>query len=444
VQQQEQQQEQHQHLTSVGSSCRCTLHNFSIGQTIIRIRCNSFFTLLNKAILAALIILAAFALLFIYLQFRGLEDFVGNIPFIGDLIQTTQDGRRGLDEAAFQLGQVSTVKASDTELTLPGLFQKVEKSTVQITDSDETEVFESRLGSGFVYDDNGHIITNHHVISGGGSRLDVTFLDGTVYRASVIGSDPYTDIAVLYVEDVPKEKLFPLPLADSSMVMVGEQVAAIGNPFGLSGSMSEGIISGVGRQLPAQEAGHFSIPDIIQTDAPINPGNSGGPLLNMRGEVIGINSAIYSTTGQFAGVGFAIPSNTLTKVVPSLITRGSFQHPWLGIAGQDMTPGIANLLGLYEPRGFLVTEVAAGSPAEQAGIQRGNEDAVIDGLQIRVGGDVIIAVDNKTVRKIDDILAYVEKEKSVGEGLKLTILREGQRMEVMATLGARPSQQGPP
>jgi S1-C subfamily serine protease len=438
-----QQQEQQQHLTSVDSSCKCTLHNFSIGQTIIRIRCNKFFILLNKAILAALIILAAFALLFMYLQFRGLEDFVGNIPFIGDLIQTTQDGRRGLDEAAFRLGQVSTVKASDAELTLPSLFQKVEKSTVQITDSDETEVFESRLGSGFVYDDNGHIITNQHVVSGGGSSLDITFLDGTVYRASVIGSDPHTDIAVLYVEDVPKDKLFPLPLADSSMVMVGEQVAAIGNPFGLSGSMSEGIISGVGRQLPAQEAGHFSIPDIIQTDAPINPGNSGGPLLNMKGEVIGINSAIYSTTGQFAGVGFAIPSNTLAKIVPSLITTGSFQHPWLGIAGQDMTPGIANLLGLDEPRGFLVTEVVAGSPAEQAGIERGKEDAVVDGLQIRVGGDVIIAVDNKTVRKIDDILAYVEKEKSVGEGLKLTILREGQRMEVMATLGARPSQQEP-
>jgi S1-C subfamily serine protease len=399
---------------------------------------------LNKAILAVLIILAAVAILFIYLQFRGLNDFGGNMPFIGDLFQTTKDGRRGLDDSAFQVGQVSTVKASDTELTLPSLFQKVEKSTVQITDSDEIDVFESRLGSGFVYDDNGHIITNHHVVSGGGNRLDVTFLDGTVYRASVIGSDPYTDIAVLYVEDVSKEKLLPLPLADSSMVQVGEHVAAIGNPFGLSGSMSAGIISGVGRQLPAQEAEDFSIPDIIQTDAPINPGNSGGPLLNMRGEVIGINSAIYSTTGQFAGVGFAIPSNTIAKVVPPLITAGSFQHPWLGIAGQDMTPGIADLLGLDEPRGFLVMEVVAGSPADKAGIQRGNEDAVIDGMQVRVGGDVIIAIDNNTVRKIDDILAYVEREKSVGDGLKLTILRDGQTMEVMATLGARPSQQESP
>jgi len=289
---------------------------------------------LKKAVLAVLIILAAIAILFIYLQFRGLDDFGGRIPFVDDLIQTTKDGRRGLDNSAFQVGQVSTIKASDTELTLPSLFQKVEKSIVQITDSDKTDVFESRVGSGFVYDDNGHIITNQHVVSGGGgsSRLDVTFLDGTVYRASVIGSDPHTDIAVLYVEDVSKEKLLPLPLADSSVVSVGEQVAAIGNPFGLSGSMSAGIISGVGRQLPANEAEPFSIPNIIQTDAPINPGNSGGPLLNMRGEVIGINSAIYSMTGQFAGVGFAIPSNTIAKVVPSLITTGSSsQDLWLGL-----------------------------------------------------------------------------------------------------------------
>ena len=399
---------------------------------------------MNKAILAVLIIAAAVAILFVYLQFKGLDDFGGNVPFVGDLVQTTKDGRKGLDDDAFQVGQVSTVKASDTELALTDLFHKVEKSVVQITDSDETNVFESRLGSGFVYDDNGHIITNHHVVSGGGSRLDVTFPDGTVYRASVIGSDPYTDVAVLYVEEVSKEKLLPLPLADSSMIRVGEQVAAIGNPFGLSGSMSAGIISGVGRQIPAQEAEDFSIPDIIQTDAPINPGNSGGPLLNMRGEVIGINSAIYSTTGQFAGVGFAIPSSTIAKIVPSLITTGSFQHPWLGIAGKDMTPGIADYLGLDEPRGFLVMEVVAESPAEKAGIQRGNEDVVIDGMQVKLGGDVIIAIDNNTVRKIDDILAYVEREKSVGDGLKLTILRDGQTIEVMATLGARPSQQESP
>lgn len=401
---------------------------------------------MNKAILAVSIIMAAVVILFVYSQFKDVNDFAGNVPFLSDLVQTTTtDGRRGLGDDAFQIGQVGIVKASDTELPLPDLFQKIEKSVVQITDSSEIDVFESRLGSGFVYDDNGHIITNHHVVSGGGgNRLDVTFPDGIVYSASLIGSDPSADIAVLYVEEVSKEKLLPLSFADSSKVRVGERVAAIGNPFGLSGSLSTGIVSGVGRQIPAQEEEGFTIPDIIQTDAPINPGNSGGPLLNMRGEVIGINSAIYSTTGQFAGVGFAIPSNTIAQVVPSLITTGSYQHPWLGVAGRDMTPGIADLLDLVEPRGFLVMDVVAGSPAEKAGIQRGNEDTVINGIPMKLGGDVIIAVDDNTVRKIDDILAYVEMEKSVGDDLKLTILREGQTMEVIATLAARPSQQESP
>jgi S1-C subfamily serine protease len=399
---------------------------------------------LNKAILAVSIIMAAIVILFVYSQFRDVNDFAGNVPLLSDLVQTTIDGRRGLSDDAFQIGQVGIVKASDTELSLTDLFQKVESSVVQITDSSETDVFESRLGSGFVYDDNGHIITNHHVINGGGNRLDVTFPDGTVYRASLIGSDPSADIAVLYVEEVSKEKLLPLSLADSSKVRVGERVAAIGNPFGLSGSLSTGIVSGVGRQIPAQEEEGFTIPDIIQTDAPINPGNSGGPLLNMRGEVIGINSAIYSTTGQFAGVGFAIPSNTLAQVVPSLITTGSYHHPWLGVAGRDMTPGIADRLGLDEPRGFLVMDVVAGSPAEKAGILKGNQDTVIDGIPLRLGGDVIIAVDNNTVRKIDDLLAYVEMEKSVGDDLKLTILRQGHTMDVIATLAARPSQQESP
>ena len=399
---------------------------------------------MNKAILAVSIIMAAVVILFVYSQFKELNDFASNVPLLSDLVQTTTDGRRGLSDDAFQIGQVGIVKASDTELSLTDLFQKVEDSVVQITDSSEIDVFESRLGSGFVYDNNGHIITNHHVVSGGGNRLDVTFPDGIVYRASLIGSDPSADIAVLYVEEVSKEKLLPLSLADSSKVRVGERVAAIGNPFGLSGSLSTGIVSGVGRQIPAQEEEGFTIPDIIQTDAPINPGNSGGPLLNMRGEVIGINSAIYSTTGQFAGVGFAIPSNTIAQVVPSLITTGSYQHPWLGVAGRDMTPGIADRLGLDGPRGFLVMDVVAGSPAEKAGILKGNEDTIIDGIPIKLGGDVIIAVDNNTVRKIDDLLAYVEREKSVGDDLEVTILRQGQTMEVIATLAARPSQQESP
>jgi S1-C subfamily serine protease len=398
---------------------------------------------LNKAILAASIIVAGVAIFFVYSQFFDLDLGRSGIPLVGNVVNNGANGRERLDGSAFQVGQVSTVQASNSELALPDLFEKVEKSVVQITDSDETDPQNSRLGSGFVYDNNGHIITNNHVVNGGG-RLDVTFPDGNVYRATLIGADPFTDLAVLYVKDTPRDKLVALPLADSSKIRVGEQVAAIGNPFGLSGSMTAGIVSGVGRLIPAQEAGDFSIPDVIQTDAPINPGNSGGPLLDMRGEVIGINSAIFSTTGQFAGVGFAIPSDTMTKVVPSLITAGSFQHPWLGVAGRDMTPGIADHLGLAEPRGFLVMDVVAGSPAEKAGIKAGNQDATIDGVQVKLGGDVIVGIDNKTVRKIDDILVYLQREKSVGDDLQLSILRDGKEMQATAVLGARPSQQESP
>jgi S1-C subfamily serine protease len=400
---------------------------------------------LNKAILAASVVIAGIAIFFAAYQFSDFrigDNFSFPVDF-GQPTQTTTNDRDNVDEDAFRVGQVSTVEASNSELSLPELFAKAEKSVVQITDSSETSALESRLGSGFVYDNNGHIITNYHVVNGGG-RLDVTFLDGTVYRASLIGSDPFTDLAVLYVEEAPTDKLIPLPLADSTAIRVGEQVAAIGNPFGLSGSMSAGIVSGLGRLIPSQEAGAFSIPDVIQTDAPINPGNSGGPLLNMRAQVIGINSAIFSTTGQFAGVGFAIPSNTMSKVVPALITQGSFTHPWLGVSGTDMTPGIAEALGLEEPRGFLVVDVVAGSPAERAGVRGGSQETTVDGRPIELGGDVIVNVDDRQVRKIDDILVYLQREKSVGDDLKLTVLRDGEMQNITATLAARPSLQESP
>jgi S1-C subfamily serine protease len=400
---------------------------------------------LNKALLAVSIIIAGVGIFFVYSQFNDLGDFNIKLPFANDSARPADNSsldRDNVNKDAFTVGQISTVEASDKEMTLPDLFSSVEKSVVQITDSDESNA-DSRLGSGFVFDNNGHVVTNHHVVSGGG-KLDVTFLDGTVYRAKLIGSDPFTDLAVLYVEGAPADKLLPLPLADSSKIRIGEQVAAIGNPFGLSGSMTAGIVSGLGRLIPSQEAGSFSIPDVIQTDAPINPGNSGGPLLNLRGEVIGINSAIFSTTGQFAGVGFAVPSDTVAKVVPTLITTGSFNHPWLGVSGKDMTPEVAQALGLDEPRGFLVVDVVSGSPAERAGIQGGDNESVIGGRPVKLGGDVIIGIDDKPVRKIDDILVYLQREKSVGDDIELNILRDGKAQDIIAVLGARPHLQESP
>jgi S1-C subfamily serine protease len=351
-----------------------------------------------------------------------------------------------LGDEAYHVGQLGTpIPVTTRDLTLPELFTKVEKSVVQISSrSDPSIRSAARLGSGFVFDGNRHIITNYHVASGS-KNIDVTFMDGNTYHASIVGSDPFTDLAVLYVQDVPKDTLFPLALGNSGALEVGEQIAAIGNPFGLSGSMTAGIISGLGRLLPstASLGSRFSIPSIIQIDAPINPGNSGGPLLDMRGEVVGINSAIFSSTGEFSGIGFAIPSNTISKVVPSLITKGSFSHPWIGLSGTNMTPEIANAIGLKESRGFLVVDTVSGSPADKGGVHGGNKVVTINGMQIALGGDVIEKIDDKVVRKIDDILTYIESMKSVGETVTLSVLRDGKIQKVSLSLAARPDFQGP-
>lgn len=349
---------------------------------------------------------------------------------------------------------------NSSELSLPELFSKVEKSVVQVASKDDIGISSSsRLGSGFVFDKNGHIVTNYHVIAGGATQgnVQITFLDGSAYNARLIGGDPFSDLAVLRLngENIPSDKLVPLPIGDSTTLRVGEGVVAIGNPFGLSGSMTEGIISGLGRMLPSAEQEEesdtipsdlvsstgFLIPDIIQTDAPINPGNSGGPLLNIHGEVIGINTAIFSTTGASAGIGFAIPSNTVKKVVPSLITKGDYQHPYLGIVGIDITPEIAEALGLTDARGFLVTDVSIGSPAQKAGIRGGSSLTNVNGREIAMGGDVILKIDENTVRKLDDVLTYLEREKKVGDTVQLTLLRNGGTESTNLTLGPRPTAQ---
>ena len=365
-----------------------------------------------------------------------------------------------------------------SSLPFTELFEKAEQSIVQVSATvNETSLFNEdgqppffgqALGSGFVYDREGHIITSNHVIfAGSDSTIDVTFTDGTIYRASVVGTDIYSDLAVLQLEDVPEEKLVPLALGNSSTLNVGQPVAAIGNPFGLSGSLSEGIISGLDRLIPAQAASPeeepptnssspspfppiplpqqppatFSIPNVIQTSAPINPGNSGGPLLNMQGQVIGINTAIFSVTGTFAGVGFAIPSNTIAKVVPVLIEEGFYPHPWIGVSGTDMTPEIAEAIGLEEPRGFLVISIQDGSPASRAGIQEGSNETVLPRREIPLGGDVILSIDGITVRKLDDLLGYLEQSTQVGQIVSLGIWRDGETTEVDLTLTARPGEQ---
>ncbi len=336
--------------------------------------------------------------------------------------------------SASTVGQVTPI-ATKNDLTLTQLFEQAESGVVRVT-VDRTEGSgRSGVGSGFVYDAKGNLITNAHVVQDS-QKITVTFLDGSSYKAQVVGIDPFTDIAVIKVE-VDSSLMHPLSIGDSSSLKVGEAVAAIGNPFGLSGSMTAGIVSQLGRILPSQDSG-FSIPDVIQTDAAINPGNSGGPLLNMRGEVVGINTAIQSATGEFSGVGFAVPARTISKIVPQLITEGTYHHPWMGIAGRDIDPDLASVLGLEEAKGFLIITVVEDSPADKAGLHGSNETVEVDGVSYQIGGDMIVSVDRKDVRKIDDILVHLQREKAVGDNMVLQVLRDGRVSDFTLILEERP------
>ena len=332
------------------------------------------------------------------------------------------------------VGDITSIQAS-SGFSLIEIFEKTEESVVQVNVRavDGTSK-PGNMGSGFVYSDKGYIITNNHVVDDAG-KVTVTFLDGESYTAKIIGTDPDLDLAVLKVE-VGATYLQPIPMGDSSQLKVGEQITAIGNPFGLSGSMTSGIISQMGRLLP-QDSG-YSIPDVIQTDAAINPGNSGGPLLNMNGEVVGINTAIQSATGEFTGVGFAVPSNTVKKVVPILIEEGVFHHPWMGISGSDVDPDLAKVRELNSSKGFLIATVVEGSPAEDAGLQGITITKEIDGREYALDGDIIVKIDDKVVRKISDILIHLQREKSIGDEMVMTVNRDGTLIEVILVLGERP------
>ncbi len=321
-------------------------------------------------------------------------------------------------------------------MSLIEIFEKSEPGVVRVNiQRGDQEEMTGGVGSGFVFDKKGHIITNAHVIKDA-NKIIITFLDGRSYNADVIGIDEFTDIAVIKV-NADLALLHPLAVGDSSNLKVGEQIAAIGNPFGLSGSMTSGIVSQLERLLPLGSG--YSIPDVIQTDAAINPGNSGGPLLNMRGEIVGINTAIQSATGEFTGVGFSIPSQTVAKIVPILIDTGEYKHPWIGISGRDIDPDMATVLNLKDAVGFLVIVVVEDSPAYRAGLIGSEETTEVDGVSYPVGGDIILSVDGKEVRQIDDILVHLQRAKSVGDEMVLEILRDGRTTNVTIVLDERPN-----
>ncbi|WP_298815260.1 S1C family serine protease [Chloroflexus sp.] len=294
-------------------------------------------------------------------------------------------------------------------------------------------------GSGFLYDDQGHIITNHHVVNGA-LQIQVRFANGATVIADLVGSDPDSDLAVIRVTSLP-EGITPLPLGDSQAVQVGQTAVAIGSPFGEQNTLTVGVISGLGRALRGRTslAGSFSIPNVIQTDAAINPGNSGGPLLNLRGEVIGINTAIAVSLGgrDFEGVGYAVPAQTIARVAPALIREGRYDHPWLGVSMTTIDTLFANRFGLPINRGVMVGSVQPNSPAAQAGLRGGTTTETYRGLPVQIGGDIILACNGIPIFSSDQLIGLLDQF-TVGDRVTLTLQRGNQQLEVEVTLAARP------
>jgi S1-C subfamily serine protease len=337
---------------------------------------------------------------------------------------------------------------STEEALLENLYLRVNPAVVNITISSGTgsQLEELGSGSGFVIDKKGHIVTNNHVVADA-TEVDVKFFDGRVATAKLVGSDPYSDLAVIQV-DVPESWLVPVELGDSDAVKVGQRVVAIGNPFGLEGSMTLGIVSAMGRTLPAdqlttsQDTGVFQNPQIIQTDAAINPGNSGGPLLDLYGRVVGVNAAIRTDNGVRAnsGVGFAIPVNTIKRIAPQLIEKGSASYAYLGVSSNNhfSIAELASALKLPVDHGVLIDTVTPNGPADQAGLRGGNRDTNLRGFPVKAGGDIILAIDGETLRDFDAMITYLVNHTTVGQVVTLTILRDGKEMQVQVKLGERP------
>lgn len=371
------------------------------------------------------------------------KESVSILLITGFAILLTSSSEPTLQQAAKAQRQLNSMSPASLDHSLNPLFKGVENSVVQVTRKIPSSSLlapqtgnATALGSGIIFDRNGHVVTNNHVV-GDAKIVDVTFIDGNRYTAKVVGTDVYSDLAVLKIVGNITKPVTPLPLGNSSASEVGDQVIAVGNPFGLADTMTTGIISQVGRLLPGGPLG-FSIPDVIQTDALIDPGNSGGPLLNMRGQVIGINTAaIISGQGGFSGIGLAIPSNTVKRIVPILIERGNYTHPYLGLTAATLTSDLAqSVVGLTPDfQGILVDTITKGGPVDKAGIR----GSTTDQYGKKHGGDIITRVDNQSVKRIEDLISYVELHKSVGDKITLAVYRNGQTLNLQATLQERPS-----
>lgn len=345
------------------------------------------------------------------------------------------------------MGEVSRPKpeepANALETQIEAVYKQASPAVVHITSEVMTLSFwgpipQKGTGSGFLYDTEGHIITNYHVVQNAES-VSVALADGRVYPAEIVGVDHSNDLAVISIEadDLPQ----PIPLGDSDSLRVGQFVVAIGNPFGQKGTLTLGVISALERIIESPD-GRF-IGEAIQTDAPINPGNSGGPLLDLRGRVIGVNSQIISPSGASAGIGFAVSAETVHRVVPQLIVQHYYSHPWLGVRTFDLTPELAEVLheaGMEVPveEGLILLEVISGGPAAQAGIRSPDGVVIVGNTRVPVGMDIIIAINGEPVTSFRDLTVYLETETQVGDTVEVTIVRNGERRNVQATLAERP------
>jgi 2-alkenal reductase len=325
------------------------------------------------------------------------------------------------------------------------VYLRVGPAVVCVTASQR---FGECIGSGFVLDREGHVVTNNHVAEAS-EELLVTLADEHTVPAKMLGTDPGSDLAVLQI-DVPPEELTVVELGESSTLRVGQRAIAIGNPFGLERTVTTGIISSLGRTLPRDDS-NYQLAEVIQTDAAINPGNSGGPLLDSYGRVIGVNTAIRSTTGVNSGVGFAVPVGIVKRVVPELIAHGRYRHAWLGVTGRTISPEMVEAAGLPAEAGVLVFEVEAGSPAEKAGLRGGQQQITVSGVPMRAGGDIVVAIDEVDVRDFDDVVNYLARETAVGDVVRLaretavgdvvrlTVMRETEEIVLEVTLEERPT-----
>lgn len=387
---------------------------------------------LKRALLVVATIVITLAVVWGYLQLNTTLAIVNER--ISNLSKAVDKLSAALKEIESSIQTVTVTRTIRGFESVTEVYEKVKDSVVMVR---AYGVVWTSTGSGFVYDADGHIVTNYHVIKDA-RYITVTFMDGTSVDASIIGTDPYSDIAVLKVN--PNEvTLKPVKMGNSTELKIGEQVVAIGSPFGLAGSVTTGIVSQKGRLLDTGWG--YSIPGIIQFDAAVNPGNSGGPLLNMDGEVVGMTTAIESPTGSFVGIGYAIPSSIIQRVVPSLISKGSYSHSWMGIRAINMDRTIAEAMNVNVRTGILIIDVVRGSPADRAGLRGGDRDVNIGGTVIRIGGDIIIEINGTPVRTIDEFLSYMEEKTSPGDVVRLTIVRSSQIMYIDVVLGERPPPQ---